>query len=343
MANYHLTRRQTWRVQKIQDGRRARVDRKTAQAEGMLDGQRLGPEQEGLVITNHGGNLEVEDRAGKAHHCYPRRHMDLPVSGDRVVWQEAPDASGVVVALLPRQSLLGRPDTHGKIRPLAANVDRMLVVTAPRPYLSEHLIDRYLVAAETLGIPALIVLNKADLLGSDTQVRERLAFYETIGYSVCPTSTYFPNGLSAVEDQLCGHVSVLLGQSGVGKSSIINYLLPDHDDVAVGELSSTTGHGRHTTTDTTLYHLPRGGDLIDSPGVRKFDLWYLPPQEVAWGFSELRPFLGNCRYRDCAHQKEPGCALHAAIASGTIQSRRLESYHRIVESLAGERTTISEA
>ncbi|CAK0774209.1 Small ribosomal subunit biogenesis GTPase RsgA [Gammaproteobacteria bacterium] len=333
MAIHRLTRHQAWRVQKIQEERRARVDRKTAQAEKVIGGRRLGPEQEGLVITNHGGNLAVEDGVGRVHHCYPRRHLELPVSGDRVVWQETPDASGVVVALLPRQSLLGRPDAHGRLRPLAANVDRMVVVTAPRPYLSEHLIDRYLVAAETLGIPALIVLNKADLLDSqDTQVRERLALYESIGYAVCPASTCLPDGLTTVEDHLRGHVSVLLGQSGVGKSSIVNHLLPEHEDVAVGELSSTTGYGRHTTTDTTLYHLPRGGDLIDSPGVRKFSLWHLPPQEVAWGFLELRPFLGNCRYRDCAHHEEPGCALRAAVASGIIHPRRLESYHRIVES-----------
>lgn len=329
MSKRRLTRRQAWRVEQIQDERRSRLQRASAKGEAMLAGDGLGPEQLGQVVANHGANVSIRDEQGRASKAFVRSNLELPVAGDQVVWRQAEDGNGVVVALQPRSSLLSRPNRRGDPHPLAANVDLMVVVGAPQPILDLNLIDRYLVAAETLSIPPAILVNKDDLIdpAQRLQLEAALDDYRRIGYPTLFASAKREHGLQQLTRHLDGRTSVLVGQSGVGKSSIINHLLPVQP-AQEGEL--TRGFGRHTTSTTMLYQLPSGGQLIDSPGVRRFSLWHLPPQAVAAGFSEIRPLLGQCRFRDCRHQQEPGCALHAAVEAREISQRRLQSYFRIL-------------
>ncbi len=333
MSKRKVNRRQAWRIEKVQEERRARAARKEALLQSTLQGSELGPEQGGLLIASHGAALEIEDEAGTVRRCLVRQHLGLPVVGDRVVWQATSDGGGVVTALLPRHSLLARL-VRGEPKPLAANVDQILVVTAPRPHLSRELLDQYLVAAEQTGIEPVILFNKVDLLDAQEALRFRALFdiYRHLGYCVLEASTREQHGLDPVRSQLAGRTSVFVGQSGVGKSSLVQVLLPEQE-IAVGELSSATDLGRHTTSAARLYHLPSGGAIIDSPGVRDFRLGEIDRHGIAAGFREIAPLLGHCRFRDCHHQEEPECALRAAVAEGSMAPERLESYLHIVERL----------
>ena len=288
-------------------------------------------EQDGLVIANHGKAMLVEDGAGQAHRCVARRRLDRAVSGDRVCWHATAAGNGVVTQVLPRRSILERPDERHRTRPIAANLDQIVAVIAPRPEFQETLLDRYLVTAEYAGIRPVIVLNKTDLLSTSAlaTVRLRLAPYSALGYALRLSSAKLAHGLEALVEQLRDRSSILVGQSGVGKSSLVKRLLPDAD-IAVGHISETTRLGRHTTTATTLYHLTCGGDIVDSPGVRDFGLWHIPAKDIARSFVEFRRYLGRCRFRNCTHRHEPDCALRAAVNDGHIQPRRFESYHAII-------------
>ena len=214
---------------------------------------------------------------------------------------------------------------------MAANIDQVAIVIAPEPTPHGNLIDRYLVATEAMGAAALLVVNKADLLadaGTAAVLATLLAPYEALGYPVIEASRATAG--ATLGAALAGHTSVLVGQSGVGKTSLVNALLPGLDR-RTGELSGPGRKGRHTTTTAELYHLATGGDLIDSPGIREFGLDHLPRDTVAGGFREFRPFLGHCRFRDCRHRDEPGCALLEAVAAGKVSSERLASYRHIVD------------
>ncbi len=333
MAPRKLSERQAEHVRRIQERRLARARRREQQQREKL-GEELGPEQLGRVIANYGASLLIEDAEGAVRQCTARANLELPVSGDEVVWQSAGPDGGVVSALVPRRTTLTRRDAAGRPKPLAANLDRIAVVAAPRPGIDESLIDRYLAAAELAGIAPLLVVNKTDLLeaGELAALRARLGVYETIGYPVVLTSCRRAHGLDALLAELAGHTSVLVGQSGVGKSSLIKALLPDQE-VRIGALSAASGQGVHTTSTTMLYHVPSGGDLIDSPGVREFDLEERDPERLAWGFAEFRPWFGKCRFRDCRHLSEPGCAVAEAAAAGRISGQRLARYRELVSGL----------
>ncbi len=295
-----------------------------------LTGQSQAPLFPGLVVAAHGATVEVEGADGARRICLvPRRH-GLVVVGDRVTWMLEGD-QGVIAGREPRTTLLARHDVDGSQRPLAANVDRILVVAAPLPVYSTELIDRYLVAAEATGIRPAVVLTKVDLLNpEERRAAERaLEVYRTIGYDLLLSSSREAHGLDTLNAALRGQTSVFVGQSGAGKSSLVAALVPEAE-VRIGAISTATGLGRHTTSASRLYHLPDGGAIIDSPGVRDFRLWCLAPETVANGFREFQPYLGRCRFRDCRHEGEPGCAIEAAVAAGTIAPPRLESYRRIV-------------
>ncbi len=334
MSGRRLNRRQAWRAEKIQQERRERAAKKSAGLAQHLEGSELGPEQPGRIITRYGASVELEAEDGSRHRCLLRQNLPAVVCGDRVVWREAPDGSGVVVAVEPRRSLLERPNADGHLKPVAANIDQILVVAAPLPALDLGLIDRYLVAAEMTGIPPVLVINKVDLLDGEMLdwLRDRVRVYEEIGYPVVFASARQAHGLDELQRRLKDHTSIFVGQSGVGKSSLINALLPQ-EEIRVGELSETSGQGRHTTTTTRLYHFPQGGELIDSPGVRAFGLEHASRQQVAEGFREFRPYLGQCRFNDCRHEAEPGCAIKAAVEAGKIRPERYRSYLSIAESL----------
>ena len=338
MAKRNLTRRQNWRIQKIQDERSARADRRAEQAEETLLGGDLGAEQQGLVIAHFGVQVDVETlegpERGQIRRCFRRANLPALVTGDRIVWRADNQQGGVIVALQPRRTELYRPDHRGQLKPVAANVDRLVIVFAALPQPHRNLIDRYLVAAEQAQLKPLLVLNKADLLArpEHADIRNWLDDYARLGYRTLCLSADSGDGLDDLRSELKNHVNVFVGQSGVGKSSLINALLPDAD-LRVGALAEMTGKGTHTTTTARLYHFPDGGDLIDSPGIREFALTHITHDDLLEGFIEFRPFLGHCRFRDCQHVHEPGCALLTAVADGAIAEGRMNSYRHILASL----------
>lgn len=287
--------------------------------------------REGLVIVNYGKSLLIEDGHGELVRCVPRRSLGPIVCGDRIGWEPAGDRSGVITGIEPRHTLLTRADGENRARPLAANLDQIVIVAATEPELDEYLVDKYTVAAELVGVQPLLVINKTDLLDSNTRAsfEQRVADYTGIGYRVLFTSTLANTGVPALEQALTGRTSILVGQSGVGKSSLIKRLLPELD-IAIGKLSEASGLGRHTTTATTLYHLPEGGKLIDSPGVRDFRLGPVDRVQLEQGFREFRNSLGQCKFHNCRHMSEPGCAVATAAQENRISPRRLESYRQLV-------------
>lgn len=292
-------------------------------------------EQQGVVISLYGSTVSVETTDGKVIPCYLRRSQEAPVVGDVVIWQpESGEERGVVVRLLPRRSLLARGDMRGSalsMKPLAANIDVLVVVVTSQQGFSTVLLDRYLVAAEILKIPPMLVINKVDLLSTDemTSIESQLAVYRHIPYPVVLTSVASGSGLKELGAALSGRRGVLVGPSGVGKSSLIA-ALGAMDDVRVGAVSEK-GAGKHTTTASRLYHLKDGGELIDSPGVRDFTLWPVSPAEILMGFREFQPYLTGCRFRDCTHAVEPGCSVQQAVKDGKISLVRYQSYQTLLK------------
>lgn len=287
-------------------------------------------ERQGLVISYFGSSVAVEADDGQVFQCHLRRNQDLPVVGDKVSWQLEKDDTGLILAIQPRRSLLSRGEGgHGKLKPIAANIDAIVIVMAPPPILSEYLLDRYLVASELLGVPPVIVLNKSDLLTDATRddALARLQPYKHIPYDVAVSSTVSSQGLVELDALLKNKTGVLVGPSGVGKSSIIAAL--GGEFIKVGDVTAK-GAGKHTTTATRLYHLPCGGSLIDSPGVREFNLWPVSKQEILRGFKEFAE-LSGCKFRDCQHLVEPGCAVQAAAASGKISPQRWANYQALMK------------
>jgi ribosome biogenesis GTPase len=327
MAKRRLTNQQRNRIQAIQEKRRRRLDQRAHQALSIAAEQ---PAQQGLVIIRHGATLGIDDGSGRIYRCQTRQNIGHPVCGDRVIWQQVDEHTGVVTALQPRESVLSRPDYSGRHKPLAANISQLVIVLAPKPEPSGYLLDQYLVTAETIKIPPLIAINKIDLLSavSDSEFISRFAIYAEIGYPIIHISAKQEHGLDTLIDHLKDQTSILLGQSGVGKSSLINALLPQHD-IETGRLSAATGLGRHTTSAATCYKLPQGGKLIDSPGVRSFRLTDLSRQELEQGFAEFRPYIGQCRFHNCTHGHEPECAIQSAVARGEISRLRLENFLRL--------------
>lgn len=289
----------------------------------------------GLVVANFGARLVVEDSDGKLHRCTGRRKLGPVVCGDRVRWQAGKHGDCVIIERQARRSELARPDKNGRKKTIAANIDQFLIMTSPGTEFSTGLIDRYLISAETLGIHPLIVFNKVDLLDETqlTAFKQQLAMYKDIGYPVILTSSKTAHGLDDLMPYLFNNTSIIVGKSGVGKSSLINVILPDAE-ARVGDISEATGKGTHTTTTAWLYHLPQNkGDVIDSPGIREFGLWQISPIEVAYGFREFRDYAERCRFRDCRHLSEPGCAVTEAVQQGNISAKRYASYQRILASL----------
>ncbi len=294
------------------------------------------PAREGEIVANYGAMLDVESGPGKLYRCSARRNLESMVCGDRVVWRKCGDRRGVIERLLPRRTLLARRDRRGGMKPVAANIDYVIVTAAPSPGIDEELVDRYLVAAEHTGITPLILINKMDLLTAQQagEVAERLSTYSDIGYRVVYASTRELHGLDELSTAINGKYSVITGESGVGKSSLVNALLPGIE-ARTGEISQASGKGVHTTTTARLYRLPQGGAVIDSPGVRDFGPGAMSATEIAQGFTEFTPWVGRCRFRNCTHRNEPGCAVIAAADQGAISRRRLESYRRMVEEFSG--------
>lgn len=282
----------------------------------------------GTVIVNFGRNLLLETAAGELIDCTTRGRSLRPVCGDEVTWVPAQGRRGTVTGILPRRSTLIRHDARLGQRVLAANVTRMVIVCAVEPAPDPSMLDRYCAGAEALGIPALIGYNKVDLAAAETA--ESIGGFADIGYPVLAVSARCGTGMAALHARLKGQRSIVVGPSGVGKSSLVESLLPDRE-LRTAALSAASGQGRHTTTTTRLYRLPGGGDIIDSPGVRDFRLWPMPVRDLARAFREFRPYLDRCRFHNCRHLAEPGCAVAHQVGAGTIATRRYESYRLLAE------------
>lgn len=289
--------------------------------------------QPGLVVTRYGNKADIETDSGEILSCSFRKHLGSPVAGDRVFWR-ADGKTGVIESLSPRTSVLIRPDAFGNLKSIAANINCMMITLALKPEPHSNLIDRYLVAAANLNLKALILINKYDLINASNRHRidEIIACYSALSIPIVRLSVKTRQGFSELQSLLRAHTSVFVGQSGVGKSSILQNLMPD-EQIKVADNSAQLSKGKHTTTNAKLYHFPLGGDCIDSPGVREFGLWHLNPDEVMRGFPDLLSYAEKCRFRNCSHRHEPGCAILQALQAGNIDRDRFDSYKRILLSL----------
>lgn len=245
--------------------------------------------------------------------------------GDQVEIQLTTSGQGVIEAILPRSAILYRSDVYRE-KLIAANVTQMVIVVAAVPSFSEELINRCLAAAENQRIKVLIILNKADLAESTRAAAASLALYRELGYPLLEISA--KSDATPLLPYLQGHLNVLVGQSGMGKSTLINALVPAAKRVTAG-ISIALDTGRHTTTHARLYHLDENSRIIDSPGMQEFGLHYIDGENLAWGFIEFHPYIGHCRFNNCRHAAEPGCAIAQAVQEGKISRRRFNFYHKL--------------
>jgi ribosome biogenesis GTPase len=293
-------------------------------------------DSEALVLVSYGAQGVVLLPDGERKQCKFRRKVGRPFCGDRVLVGRADDASLVVEDILPRDNYFVRADERQRQHIIAANLDQVLIVVAAAPLPSRDLMERYLLAVHSLGIEPIIVLNKTDLevapgeTAAGAKVLQHMPDYEALGYTVIRTSCKTAPGITGLKSVLKDRTSILVGQSGVGKSSLINQLLPDLH-IQTNALSTATGKGTHTTTSTMLYQFTGGGHLIDSPGVWEYGIWKLKNDELAAGFIEFEPWLGKCRFNDCVHNTEPDCAIKQAVADEHIREWRYQSYLRLLK------------
>jgi len=291
--------------------------------------------QTGLVVRGHGRHYVIEDNDGQRIHCLTRGKKSDCVVGDRVRWLRSSDHEGVIEKVEPRRNLLFRQD-EWKTKSFAANLDRLLILVAVDPQFSESQLTRALIAARSAGITADIVLNKTDLPGADA-ARERLAPYKAMGQNVLELSFKGrPDEASeTLRPMLHRQATLVLGPSGTGKSTLINLLVPDAK-AQVGEISVALNSGRHTTTTTQWYWMDpeRQDALIDSPGFQEFGLRQIAAPDLASYMLDFQPYLGECRFHNCSHRHEPGCAVLVAVEAGKISPSRYRIYDELWDELS---------
>jgi ribosome biogenesis GTPase len=316
-----LTRKQKWRIDKVQSEKIARADKAASKAESELDDEK---EYQGIVITRYGQHQLVEDENGRVFQSVSRQNIGFSVAGDKVLFQKTKHDDAIVTAIYPRDNELKRQD-----KLIAANIDQLWLVVGIEPHYEFELIDRYLIMAENSNLPIGIIVNKIELSTNKSKTENDFLHYQSLGYDVHFLSVKRKTNLDFFKEQLVNKSHIFLGQSGVGKSSLINALIPDLQ-LRVNEISTKSKLGKHTTTNTTIYHIPSGGDLIDSPGVREFQLKNLTELEIKGGFKEFRALSDACRFRDCKHINEPNCAVKESLDQGKINPNRYQSYLNIL-------------
>lgn len=285
--------------------------------------------KQGQVIASYGKRYGVELKDGSQISCVTRGKKNDLACGDQVLVKMTDKLEGVVEKLDPRTSLLFRSNAY-KTKTLASNVTQVIIVLATTPSFYEALLNRCLIAAEAAGIKAVIVLNKCDL-ADNSEAMKLLKVYQDLGYQVQPLSA--KQDINPLKQWLSGQVSVLVGQSGMGKSTIVNALLPE-SAVRTQEVSEVLDSGKHTTTAAHLYHLDAMSDLIDSPGLQEFGLNHLNLEELEQAFIEFRPYLGKCRFNNCKHIHEPDCSIIGAMEAGKISAVRLSYYQGLTQEIS---------
>ncbi|MDB5774218.1 MAG: GTPase RsgA [Herbaspirillum sp.] len=287
------------------------------------------PAETGTVIAAHGRHYLVQCGEQKLQ-CVTRGKKSDVAVGDLLQFRRTSPNQGVIETIEERKSLLYRSDQY-KSKLLAANVTQLFIVVATEPGFTDDLISRALIAAESAGVAAHIVLNKTDVAALLPKTRQRLEVYAALGYPIHPISARAdPDGtLAAMAPLLAGQSTILIGQSGMGKSSIINLIVPDAD-IAVREISAALDTGKHTTTFTRLYPIGNGASIIDSPGFQEFGLYQLSEGMLERAFREFRPYLGHCKFYNCHHLSEPGCAVQQAVAEGAIAPMRHALYAQLL-------------
>ncbi len=280
----------------------------------------------GQVIAAFGRHYSIETEHGEILSCVMRGKKSGVACGDQVEIKPTTPGQGVIERITLRTTLLYRSDAF-KEKIIAANVSQIIIVVAAVPSFSEELITRCLVAAESEGIQVLLVLNKADLVVPTRAASDQLSLYKTLGYPLLQISAQ--KDVSALRPYLKGHLSVLAGQSGMGKSTLLNALVPEARR-ATAEISAALDSGVHTTTHSRLYHIDSDSDIIDSPGIQEFGLNHIKDENLAWGFIEFHPFIGQCKFNNCRHVSEPGCALTLAVQEGKLSAKRLAFYHKLL-------------
>ena len=280
----------------------------------------------GQIVAAFGRHYLVETTDGEILSCVMRGKKSGAACGDQVTFRSIASEQGVIESILPRNTLLYRSDAFRE-KLIAANVTQIIIVVAAVPSFSEELINRYLVAVESQHAQAIIVLNKIDLVEPTRAALATLLLYQKLGYTLLQLSA--KKDISSLLPYLQHHLSVLVGQSGMGKSTLINALIPAAER-ATAEISDALDTGRHTTTHTRLYHFDKNSHIIDSPGMQEFGLHYINDADLAWGFIEFHPYIGHCKFNNCLHMNEPDCALTRAAQENRIEDRRLSFYRKLM-------------
>lgn len=286
--------------------------------------------QTGRVVATFSRRMVLRLADGRQVSARVKGKRLRPVCGDRVGAQAIDrEPDWLITRVLPRSNELSRPNTRGKVDVLAANLSFLVAVAADPPAPDWFIVDRYLAAAELMGVAAAVIFNKTDLAEPDEDVTQALLVYERIGYRTILSSAKAGSNLAAILDLLANETAIIVGQSGVGKSSLINRLA-ENAELPTAAVSESRGEGRHTTVNSVMLALPNGGAVIDSPGVRDYAPGIDSTDEVKIGFREIAESGAACKFSDCRHLREPDCAVKAAVGTGRISERRYESYRRLL-------------